>query len=386
MAVHEHRATQVIGVGSPTVKPHRSRRPLLAAIGGIALVLAVVVGSALANQLSLWNTAASASPRVATPGARLTTVAEFPVGTFLEDLVVREDGSMLITDLHKKQLWYLPAPTPGALAEPRLVYTFDAPPFDIQEGERDVFYVDAANYLTSHDSFLYRVDLRGWQPGMPAPVSNILKFPFPVTSANGSSFLAPDVLLVADSMLGLIWRVDLSDGGTKASASVWLRDPTMSPNPITYFGQHKVQPGVNGLEYATKTHYLYYTASATRMFMRVRVDPETLRPVGSPERVASGYQWDDFDIDENAGVAYITTHRDNSIERVPLDPSGGQSAETVAGRPFNPLLAGPSDFAWGPNASDYGSVAYMTSDGGYTAPPADGIVRTAKVLRVDLAG
>ena len=161
MAVHEQRATQVIGVGSPTVKRHRSRRPLLAALGGIALLVTLVVGSALANQLSLWNTPAATSPRVAIPGAQLTTVAEFPIGTFLEDLVVREDGSMLVTDLQKKQLWYVPAPTTGALVEPRLVYTFDEPPFDIQEGERDVFYVDTANYLTSHDSFLYRVDLRG---------------------------------------------------------------------------------------------------------------------------------------------------------------------------------------------------------------------------------
>ena len=384
MAVHERRATGVIGVGSPTVKRHRTRRPLLAVMAGIALLLTVVVGTALVNQLSLWNTAAATSPKVAATGARLTTVAEFPIGTFLEDLVVREDGSLLVTDLNKKQLWYLPSPTTRAPVKPLLVYTFDQPPFDIQEAERDVFYIDASDYLSSRRSFLYRVDLRGWEPGMPAQVQNVLEFPFPFSSANGSTVIAPNVLLVADAMLGLIWRVDLSAGGTKASATVWLRDPTMSPNPITYFGQHKVQPGVNGLEYAEQTHFLYYTASATKLFMRVRVDPGTLEPTGSPERVASGYQWDDFEIDENAGVAFITTHRDNSIERVPLDPNSGQAAETVAGRPFNPQLVGPADIAWGRSAGDYGSVAYLISDGGRTAPPPDGIVRTAKVLRVEL--
>lgn len=320
------------------------------------------------------------------PAAKLTTVAAFPIGTFLEDLLVREDGSMLVTDLHRRQLWYLPAPTTGAEVKPVLAYTFDSPPFDIQEAETDVFYVDAAAYLTAHESFLYRVDLRGWEPGMPVSVQNVLKFPSPISSVNGSCFLAPNVLLVADSELGLIWRVDLSVDGVKARASAWLKDASMNPNPADYFVQHKVQPGVNGLEYAEKSHYLYYSAAASKLFMRVRVDPKTLQPVGDPERVAGGHQWDDFDIDENAGVAYITTHRDNTIERVPLDPNTGRAEQIVAGNPFDPQLVGPSDFAWGSTNGNYGSVAYVTSDGGYTAPPADGIIRTAKVLRAELAG
>src|SRR5215469_8957312 len=266
----------------------RSRWSALGAVGGLALTV-LLMGLVLGVRPASWISAtfSSSSNAVAAnrvPAVKLTTVAEFPIGTFLEDLIVREDGSMLVTDLHKRQLWYLPAPTTGAEVKPVLVYTFDQPAFDIQEAERDVFYIDAAAYLTSHESFLYRVDLRGWVPGMPASVQNVLKFPFPYSSVNGSCFLAPNVLLVADSELGLIWRVDLSGDGVKASASVWLRDASMNPNPFDYFVQHKVQPGVNGLEYAEKTHFLYYTASASRLFMRVQVDPKTLQPVGEPER------------------------------------------------------------------------------------------------------
>ncbi|HEX2681574.1 MAG TPA: hypothetical protein VHQ03_09805, partial [Candidatus Dormibacteraeota bacterium] len=113
-------------------------------------------------------------------------------------------------------------------------------------------------------------------------------------------------------------------------------------------------------------------------------DPTSFDPLGDPERVAKGHQWDDFELDDSAGVAYITTHRDNTIERVPLDPNSGQPEQTMAGRPFDPQLVGPADFAWGARAEDYGSVAYVISDGGRTAPPPDGIVRTAKVLRVEL--
>jgi hypothetical protein len=118
--------------------------------------------------------------------------------------------------------------------------------------------------------------------------------------------------------------------------------------------------------------------------MRVRVDPTTLDPAAAPELLATGHLWDDFDIDERAGVAYITTHRQNTLERVPLDPHSGQTGQTVAGQPFDPQLVGPSDFAWGRGREDFGSVAYITTDGGVTAPPPDGIVRPARLLRIEL--
>ena len=66
--------------------------------------------------------------------------------------------------------------------------------------------------------------------------------------------------------------------------------------------------------------------------------------------------------------------------------SSGQAIQTIAGQPFDPQLAGPSDFAWGPDPQDVGSVAFLTTDGGVTAPPPDGIIRPAKLLRVDLPG
>jgi hypothetical protein len=118
--------------------------------------------------------------------------------------------------------------------------------------------------------------------------------------------------------------------------------------------------------------------------MRVRVDPTTLDPKGAPELVASGSMWDDFALDERMGVAYITTHRQNTIERISLDPHSGQTKQIVAGNPFDERLVGPSDFTWGRGRDDVGCVAYVTTDGGVTAPPPDGIVRPSKLLRADL--
>jgi len=312
--------------------------------------------------------------------AQLTTVAQFAVGDFLENVAVRADGSSLVTELSKKGLWYVPAPTSSAPVQPVLIHTFDQPPFDLQEAQRNVFYVDTSNYLTTHQSYLQRVDLRHWKPGMPVPVQQLLKFPSPISAVDGSCVLAPNVLLVTDAAAGLIWRVDLSADGRKATARVWLRDPSMNP------GRQVVppQPGINGIEYDAKTGYVYYTSTAQELFMRVRVDPRTLGPAAAPELVAKGHLWDDFDIDKSAGVAYITTHRQNTVERVPLDPHSGQAEQAVAGVPFDPQLVGPSRFAWGRSPGDVGAVGYITTDGGLTAPPPAGIVRPARLLRAVL--
>jgi hypothetical protein len=50
---------------------------------------------------------------------------------------------------------------------------------------------------------------------------------------------------------------------------------------------------------------------------------------------------DDFCIDEDAGADYVMTHRENTIDRVPLKPNSG-SRRIVASQPFNELLFGPS--------------------------------------------
>ena len=372
----------------------RRSRPMLMAAGTIALAVLAAGSPAYGQQLATPNLTAGITVDHHHGGgshrggrgeqrrvtARLTTVAEFPVGYFLENVAVRADGSMLVTELSQKGLWYVPAPTGSTPVQPVLIHTFDQAPFDIQETQRNVFYVDTSSYLTTHQSYLQRVDLRHWKPGTPVPVQQVLQFPSPISAVNGSCVLAPNVILVADSV-GLIWRVDLSADGRKATARVWLKDPSMNPGPPVV----PPQPGINGIEYGAKTGYVYYTSTAQELFMRVRVDPKTRNPAAAPELIAKGHLWDDFDIDQSAGVAYITTHRQNTIERVPLDPHRGQAEQTVAGVPFDPQLVGPSRFAWGRGPRDIGSVAYITTDGGTTAPPPDGIVRPARLLRAELS-
>jgi len=263
-------------------------------------------------------------------------------------------------------------------ATPDIFYLATSPAIEYQTA------VLAGRSYTSSESYLHRLDMRGWAPGQSVKPETVLQFPEPATGLNGSYLIAPNIMLVADCFAGLIWRVELPTDGGKAAARVWLKHDSMANDPD---GPTPDQPGINGVQYAAKTNYLYYTTTAQELFMRVRVDPDTNDPADEPEFVAGGMMGDDFCLDENAGVAYIATHRQNTIDRVSLQP-GENSYErhSVAGKPFTDQLIGPTKGAWGRGPGEYGKIAYFQTDGGTKSLPiaAGGVVRPAAVLRVEL--
>lgn len=318
------------------------------------------------------------------PAVTLTPVAYWPEWYFPENLAVRSDGSVLITELLHKQLWCVPGPAPRAEVGLVLVHTFDHPVTGIVEVEPDVFIVCLTEGYTTHESHLARIDFNGWVPGDPVSVEIIFTFDERVRALNGCCLLGPGVMVVADCFAGLIWRIDLGDHARSATARIWLAHDTMAMDPDSGVPPPP-QPGVNGVRYGSQTGYLWYTSTAQRVFMRVAVDSTTLDPARDAEFVAAIDNADDFCLDENTGFAYVTRHRANTFDRVPLEPRHGSEVRHLAGDPLNEVLVGPSSAAWGRGPGDHGRVAYVTTDGGTTAPP-DGIVRKAALLRVELNG
>jgi hypothetical protein len=75
-----------------------------------------------------------------TPAPTLTTGAVFPEGSFLENLAVRRDGSILVTVLNRKEVWYVPARRAELPVKPMLVHKFAHMPMGIVEAEPDIFY------------------------------------------------------------------------------------------------------------------------------------------------------------------------------------------------------------------------------------------------------
>jgi hypothetical protein len=63
----------------------------------------------------------------------------------------------------------------------------------------------------------------------------------------------------------------------------------------------------------------YAMAQSGRNFHAVLLRT-TLAPIGVPEYLGGDKMMDDFCLDEDAGVAYVTTHRENTIDRMSLEP------------------------------------------------------------------
>ena len=334
--------------------------------------------------LNAFEIPAPVEPDQVAPGgtkqAKLTTIAEFPVKSFLENLAVRSDNSVLVTSMNAHELFYVPPSTGAAPVESVLLHRFDQPTTGLVEIEPDLFLVSTSNLYTTHESFLHRLDLRGYQPGSLVRPEMVFCFPDTARGLNGSCLLAPGVVLIADCFAGLIWRLDVQPGGRNIQARVWLEHESMGYFP----GKLKPeQPGVNGVRYAARTHHLYYTATAKKLLMRVPVDPATFEPAGPPELVAAGRMGDDFCVDEDAGVIYLATHRQNTIDRISMDPGDNSGfPQSVVGDPFTEALIGPCSVAWGRAPGEYGHAAYVISDGG-TASPAPGGPRPAKLQRVE---
>jgi sugar lactone lactonase YvrE len=318
--------------------------------------------------------------------AKLTTVANFPEHHMLENLAVRADGSMLVVASPQRQVWYVPTPGEDLPVEPILLHTFDQGQLAqcLVEAQPNIFYVATYGHATLH-----RFDLRKWKPGLPVSPTKVLDFK-PPAGPNGGCLIAPGVLLFSDCVEGLIWRVDLSDDGLHATPRVWLKHDTMAAGagkpPVKFSATMEVPfPGINGLRYGPKHKIVYYTTSSQDLFMRVAVNPATLEPADDPEFVAKVQSVDDLCVDEDAGVAYLARHPDHIIERVPLKQGYSDLGRAVmSGEPFTDKLIGPTSLDWGRAPADYGHVAYVTTDGGTVKLAPDGVLRPARLMRIEL--
>jgi len=134
----------------------------------------------------------------------------------------------------------------------------------IVETELDIFYISICNVFTDHLSFLYRLDMRSFSlSAIPQPIQ-VLQFLTRARALNGSTALSPNVLLVADSVANLIWRVDLPRGpgvGAEArtglaetTARVWLAHESMTCSSDPSLANC---PGINNLKYNASTRYSY---------------------------------------------------------------------------------------------------------------------------------
>lgn len=320
-------------------------------------------------------------------------ITQFPSPTWLENIVVRSNGDLLLTEFAPTANLYLVSnPNPNTNPNQHLIHTFDSVQglAGIAEPAEDLFVVVGGNITLggngtvsnnasgngSSPFFAWIVDFRdntilplqgvttdGQQETTKQNI-NITQIaqltaallPNGVASIPGN----PDTVLIADSFAGLVWRLDIQTGSHKVAVKV----PEMSA-PTNSSGGGVV--GINGI----KMHlgYLYWINSATVKIYRVKLDRDGYREgkgTAAVETVADLSSQrtflDDFTIDDD-GVIWVVTNSDNTL----LAVKEGKKAVLVGGGKTELTFAGDTAAAFG---RDYRSrkMLYVTTCGGLRAP------------------
>lgn len=329
------------------------------------------------------------------PAKSLQVIASFPPGYFLENITTLKDDTLLVTVPNRQSLYCLPPSlSPSSPRCPILLHKFDTDQWTMglanQTNNPNVVYLVTTDFTSTGrcESHLHYLDFENVASGGdPMP---LFRFPSNAKGLNGLCQLSENVLLAADSFESVIWRIDLDlspQGVPKsAKASEWMRHAEFAGKLVL----PDFQPGVNGLKYSDKTSSVCFSNSQHRTFGRITVERWTLKAIGEPVILAKGMQGDDLLIDDDFAdgpVAYLTTHRDNTIVRIPLSDreSGDASERSVVviakGSMEEDIVLGPTAGVWSMGAK--GKIGYFTCDGGLKHQLEDGLVRWARVVRVE---
>ena len=274
-------------------------------------------------------------------------IATWPIGTFVENLVTRADGALLVAVHSTCQIEVItPAGARSVLA------TLPGP---------------IAGPVLLGDALFVNVSAPGQPPGFIFQVypdgrsESWVEIP-DALFLNGATAFLDRSLLVGDAVRGCIYLVDT----VARTQRVWFEDAALKKVTAEPW-----LPGVNGI----KRHgrYIYFSNTDAACIGRIPFN-EAGQP-GAVEIVAERFTCDDFAFDVS-GNLYATTHVHNTVTR--LSPDGARAV--LAGAEEG--LAGSTAIAFGRSPADRRSL-YVTTTGGILAPH-QGRVREAKLLRLDV--
>ena len=294
------------------------------------------------------------------------TVHEFANPTWLENIAVRSNGNILATEM-------LPLAQLHQISDPEsleptssIVHRFPALGglLGITEIRPDVFVIVGLNQSSvavavPHTAQAWMVDFT--HPSSSPLVTKIADTP-KITFPNGVSSLPgdPNGVLIADSVNGCAWHLDIRSGRT--SFALDLSEMKPLPDQILVLG-------INGLH--IKGHYLYWTNSFAATVYRVAVDTYTGQalPGAAVEEVtrAKALFLDDFATDERGGI-YSPAGLNDTLQ---YGPPGEKHMLIAAGSSSSLSVAGTTALAFGRTGAlglENFDVLYATTNGGLGAP------------------
>jgi hypothetical protein len=299
-------------------------------------------------------------------------IHEFPPGTWLENIAVRRNGQILTTVTTAPEIYQV---DPCKQRDPILLYSFPATSATgLAELQPDVFYVATGNTSSSGGQLstvpgsfaVWKVDLRSFsvRHGKPAQVSKVATIP-DARGLNGVAVLdhRKGLLLMADSLRGLIWRLNVHTGEVK----IFTDDPLTKAPPSS-----QLPIGINGIK--VRNGAVYFTNTDRGIIARLNIKNDGT-PEGPAVVVVKGIATvDDFVIGPN-GAFFPALILSGALSYA---PATGGDAEIIAN-----MTANPTAVAFGRRPEDAQSV-YLSSAGGPLALFASKSPPRGKILKVDV--
>ncbi|KAF5664354.1 hypothetical protein FHETE_7111 [Fusarium heterosporum] len=315
------------------------------------------------------------------------TLGQLPLGTWLESLIVRSNGDLLMTQMWPSATVYT-IPNPAA-CNPKIGKLISIPSIHgilgidrvpLGSGKPETFVVVGSNStdvgkLTpgTFEAWILQFNHRRHEAKVKVKkISDMSKrsaFLNGVVSIPGVS----EAVLVSDSIAGLVGRLDLSTGYFDTSAFIFQE---MAPISNGAFG-------INGIK--IRGGHLYWTNSNAAKIYRVAITSQGFLVEGAnPQLVADLSKdvsfLDDFDFDTKGNI-YAASNFDNSV--VLADSKSGKW-NTVVGGIHEMTVAGSTAVAFGNGKRGKKKMFVATS--GALAMPVDGTkTEGAKVVSVDIS-
>lgn len=332
----------------------------------------------LASFLTASSLVVSLHPEKRDDGLPVRLLYEYPVGTWVENIVVRPSGELLMTLINTPHIDQLnqfdPDPVPTTVS----VVPNGTAVFGIAEIDNDV-------YAFAHGGFSLTAGATPgswsvWTATFPQPheptaaiakVADVSDARFINGLTNLPSTSKPERVLAADIQTGKVYRVEIKTGEWDVPISNDLTAP--APDPV--FGT----VGTNGLHVRDST--LYFANTGQDILARLPIT-ESGDPAGPPSVIAHALpetEYDDFAL--RGEYAYMVTGYGDSIERVSLD--GKSRDRIIAGVLNTTTFAEPTSVAFGRTEKDR-DVLYVVTAGGLAAPVKGNITVGAQVLAIDL--
>lgn len=312
--------------------------------------------------------------------ARVLT--QLPEKTWLESIAVRRNGDILATSLfYSSNIFTVAQPSLHAHNTARILASVPEVNslLGITElpgsyGEEAFFFV-GGNFTSLTSFTTITGSFKGFKLTFPPdgnPIVQKISDLAPISAfPNGVTAIpqAPGSVLVADSFVGAIGRLDLSTGHYDPRA--------FSFDGMTVPEGAKLPIGVSAMR--IKGSYLYYGNPSTQSIYRVRVDSNGYLVKGAQPSLVANISsvapgLDDFIFDPQGNILLATNSPENAI--VHVDVRTGKSKRIIGG-PTDPLMPDSTCLAFGRGTFDVDT--FYVSTGRNISDP----TTSARIVAVD---